>query len=121
MLLSGPHGCQILKETLALYNFNNNPSNERLISLISQIEIKPIIARLIVNDPSSIARGVEITITFFAKAADEPEYFFLCRLLDYYLALYAPVNSFSRIVTRIDSIEGAERQWPIRAGRLAWF
>ena len=120
MLLSGPHGCQILKETLALYNFNNNPSNERLISLISQIEIKPIIARLIVNDPSSIARGVEITITFFAKAADEPEYFFLCRLLDYYLALYAPVNSFSRIVTRIDSIEGAERQWPIRAGRLAW-
>lgn len=120
MLLNGAQGCRVLKETLALYNFNNSPINERLINLIAQIEVTPIIARLVANDPRSMARGIQIDITFTDEANDEPGHFLLCRFLDHFLALYAPVNSFSRVVTRIGSQEESLRRWPIRAGRLAW-
>ncbi|CND99682.1 type VI secretion system baseplate subunit TssF [Yersinia mollaretii] len=120
MLLNGTRGCRVLKETLALYNFNNSPTNERLINLIDRIEVTPVTARLVANDPRSMARGVQVRITFTDAAGDEPGYFLLCRFLDHFLALYAPVNSFSRVVTSIGSQEESLRQWPIRAGRLAW-
>lgn len=120
MLISGPEGTRVLKETLALYNFNDNPSILRMINLVSGIETKPIIARLQPNDPRSLARGVEIRITFVSAAADEVEYFLLCRFLDCFLALYAPVNSFSRVTTCIDGLDESAWQWPIRSGRLLW-
>jgi type VI secretion system protein ImpG len=120
MLFSGPEGTRVLKETLALYNITEKPSIQRLINLIQHVVSRPVTARLVKNDPHSLARGVEIIITFSREAVDEVEYFLLCRFIDGFLALYAPVNSFSRVITRIDSVEGSSRQWPISAGRLLW-
>lgn len=117
-LLSGPEGLRVLKETLTLYSLN--PANERLIDLISQIEVKPIMARLTAADPRSVARGVEISIVFAREASQEAEYFLLCQFLDHFLALYAPVNSFSQVVTSTVSNDATLRRWPIRAGRLLW-
>ncbi|MBW5812524.1 MULTISPECIES: type VI secretion system baseplate subunit TssF [Yersinia] len=120
MLFSGPEGTRVLKETLALYNITEKPSVQRLINLIQQVESRPVTARLVKNDPHSLARGVEITITFSRDAEQEVEYFLLCRFIDGLLALYAPVNSFSRVITCIDSVEGSTRDWPVSAGRLSW-
>ncbi|HHL2712508.1 TPA: type VI secretion system baseplate subunit TssF [Yersinia enterocolitica] len=117
-LLSGAEGTRVLKETLTLYSLNR--ANERLINLIEQIKVKPIMARLVAVDPRSMARGVEISIMFFREASLETEYFLLCQFLDHFLALYAPVNSFSQVVTSIESQESFTRRWPIRAGRLLW-
>lgn len=120
MLLSGPDGTRVLKETLALYNITEKPSVQRLINLIQQVESRSVTARLVKNDPHSLARGVEITITFSRDAEQEVEHFLLCRFIDGLLALYAPVNSFSRVITCIDSVEGSTRNWPVSAGRLSW-
>lgn len=120
VLLSGPQGCQVLKETLALYNFTNNSAINRLVAMIEQLEVKPVNTRLIAGDPHSLARGVEITLTFSPQAQGESEYFLLCRFLDRFLGLYAPVNSFSQLVTHIDREPQSHRVWPIRAGRLSW-
>ncbi|MCE9881774.1 type VI secretion system baseplate subunit TssF, partial [Hafnia paralvei] len=70
--------------------------------------------------PRSVARGVEISIIFAREASQEAEYFLLCQFLDHFLALYAPVNSFSQVVTSIVSNDATLRRWPIRAGRLLW-
>lgn len=120
MLLSGNHGIQVLKETLALYNVSDNASQRQLINLIKLIDVTPVTARLIRNDPRSMARGIEIRITFDSAAAEELEYFLFCQFIEHFLALYAPVNSFSRVITCIDSREESTHQWPIRAGRLVW-
>ncbi|MFP2505015.1 type VI secretion system baseplate subunit TssF [Buttiauxella gaviniae] len=120
VLLSGPQGCQVLKETLGLYNFTNNNSVNRLVAMIDGLEVTPVNTRLIAGDPHSLARGVEITLTFSPEAQHESEYFLLCRFLDRFLGLYAPVNSFSRLVTQIDRDAESRRVWPIRAGRLSW-
>lgn len=120
LLISGEQGCQVLKQTLMLYNFTNNSVITRLIDLITDLNVKPVNNRLIANDPHSLARGVEITVIFSTEAQQEAEYFLLCCFLDHFLALYAPVNSFSRLVTVIDRLESSQRAWPIRAGRLSW-
>ena len=120
MLVSGPEGVRVLKETLALYNFSDNPGITRLINLLRAVESAPVVARLAPQDPQSMARGIEIRVTFSTEASTEAEYFLFCRFIDSFLALYAPVNSFTRVVTEIESREESRRVWPIRAGRLSW-
>lgn len=120
MLIGGPEGVRVLKETLALYNFVDNPGIARLINLLLRVESAPVVARLVPQDPQSLSRGIEIRITFASEASTEAEYFLFCRFIDCFLALYAPVNSFTRVVTAIESKEESQRVWPIRAGRLSW-
>ncbi|WP_435952469.1 type VI secretion system baseplate subunit TssF [Dryocola sp. BD626] len=120
MLIGGPEGVRVLKETLALYNFNDNPTISRLINLILRVECSPVVTRLVPQDPRSMARGIEIRMTFADEAAEEVEYFLLCRFMDCFLALYAPVNSFTRVVTGVEGREEMTRVWPVRAGRLSW-
>lgn len=119
-LLDDKYGAQRLIETLTLYNFDDNSGKARLLSLIKDLQCEPITARLTSDDPHSLARGVSLTLTFAHSARQESEYFLLCNLLDRLLALYSPVNSFTRLTTRIEHDEQTQRIWPIRAGRLSW-
>jgi len=120
MLISGDNGVQVLKETFALYNINDNPAIQQLIGLIRHVVVTPVTARLVSNDPLSMARGVEICVTFQSSAAEEPEYFLFCRFIEHFLSLYAPVNSFSQVVTCIEFHQESRRVWPVRSGRLSW-
>lgn len=119
-LLSGHEGAQVLREQLKLYNWNDNPSITKMINLISDIDVKPVFSRIISDDPQSLARGVSITLTFSHEALYEPEYYLMCCFIDRYLALYAPVNSFTKVVTQIEYEEYTRRDWPVRAGKLSW-
>lgn len=119
-LLDGEQGTQRLKETLALYDVADNTDKSRLLSLIQDLTCQPITTRLISNDPHSLARGIDLTVTFGHEALLEPEYYLLCCLLDRLLALYAPVNSFTRLTTCIEHEVQTRRVWPIRAGKLSW-
>lgn len=120
MLLSGSQGVQVLRETLMLYNFHDLPSVTRIINLILHLDVQPITTRLVSNDPQTLARGIGITVTFTHEALNEPEYFLLCCFLDHFLALYAPVNSFTRVTTLIENETHTRRNWPVRAGKLSW-
>lgn len=119
-LLEGKEGAQKLKEMLAIYNFDNNPGNTRLINLIHSLRYNPITTRIIINDPHSLARGLDLTVQFSHEALQDPEYYMFCSLLDHLLALYAPVNSFIRLTTIIENEAQTRRTWPVRAGRLSW-
>lgn len=120
MLLSGSQGVHVLRETLMLYNFHDLPSVTRIINLILHLDVQPITTRLVSNDPQTLARGIGITVTFTHEALNEPEYFLLCCFLDHFLALYAPVNSFTRVTTLIENETHTRRNWPVRAGKLSW-
>jgi len=119
-LLDGESGAQRLKEMLALYNFDDSPGNIRLFSMIQTVSYQPVSARLIRNDPHSLARGLDLSVIFSREALHEPDYYLLCAFLDRLLALYAPVNSFTRLTTCIDQEAQTRRVWPIRAGKLSW-
>lgn len=120
MLLSGPQGVQVLRETLMLYNFHDLPAITRIINMILHLDVQPITTRLVASDPQTMARGIALTLTFAHDALNEPEYFLLCCFLDHFLGLYAPVNSFTRVTTLIENEEHTRRIWPVRAGKLSW-
>ena len=119
-LLDGEQGTLRLKEILALYNFDDSTDKSRMLSLIQDLACQPVTTRLISNDPYSLARGIDLTATFSREALQEPEYYLFCCLLDRLLALYAPVNSFTRLITCIEKETQTRRVWPIRAGKLSW-
>lgn len=119
-LLDGDGGVERLKETLALYNLVDNTQKAELFSLIRSLSTQPLTARLISDDPHSLARGIQVTLTFSHEALGDPEYYLLCCLLDRLFALYAPVNSFTQLTTLIEREEHTRRVWPIRAGKLSW-
>lgn len=119
-LLDGERGVQRLKDMLALYNFDESPDNIRQFNLIQSIDYQPVTVRLIQSDPHSLVRGLELTVVFHQDALHEPDYYLLCSFLDRLLALYAPVNSFTRLTTCIDREMQTRRVWPIRAGKLSW-
>lgn len=120
MPMSGPNGAQVLREMLKLYNFQNAPDVTRLLNTIQHINVHPVVSRLVANDPCSLARGISLTITFSQNALEHAEYYLLCCFLDRFIALYAPVNSFTRVTTLIEHTEHTRRLWPLRAGRLVW-
>ncbi|HCQ6821445.1 TPA: type VI secretion system baseplate subunit TssF, partial [Escherichia coli] len=110
----------MLREMLSIYNYNQNPGNERLINWIIDLKITPITSRLSMTNPGSIANGVSILITFEHSAYTDPEYYLFCSFIERLLGLYAPVNSFTRVVTQIENETHTRKIWPIRAGRLSW-
>jgi len=119
-LLDGEQGALRLKEILALYNVDGSTDKSRLLSLIQALTCQPVTTRLVSNDPHSLARGIDLTITFSHEAFQEPGYYLFCCLLERLLALYAPVNSFTRLTTCIEHEAQTRRVWPIRAGKLSW-
>ena len=120
ILYSGSNGACMLREMLSIYNYNQNPGNERLINWIIDLKITPITSRLSMTHPGSIANGVSILITFEHSAYTDPEYYLFCSFVERLLGLYAPVNSFTRVVTQIENETHTRKIWPIRAGRLSW-
>lgn len=120
LLLSGEEGCDYLKETLKIYNFNDSPHLHQAIALIRDLQITPVCERLVTSDPHSLARGVTIEILFDPEARTFSAYTLFCCFLDRLLGLYAPVNSFARLITVIQGLDESRQQWPLRAGRLSW-
>lgn len=120
-LIGGEDGVYRLKEILTLYNFDEVKNTIPLVKLIHTLTCQPVTARIIKNNPHTLARGIDITLGFHHSAISEPEYYLFCSLMDHFFALYAPVNSFTRLITFIEEHEMQTRYvWPIRAGKLSW-
>lgn len=119
--MGGKDGVIRLKEILILYNFDKVKNNVQLIKLMHTLTCQPVTARIIKNNPHTMARGIDIILSFHHSALSEPDYYLFCSILDHFFALYAPVNSFTRLITFIEEHEMQTRNvWPIRAGRLSW-
>lgn len=120
VLLSGPNGAEVLRRTLSLYNINDDYRVNHLISLISEVNVRPVTQRLERSDPFSLAKGMEIAICFKDDALLCDELFLFCQVLDQFLSFYAPVNSFTRLLTKVHNREETKHHWPVRAGRQSW-
>ncbi|BEM90444.1 hypothetical protein SME46J_49140 (plasmid) [Serratia marcescens] len=119
-LFSGEDGVQRLKETLELYNLREDPSISRLIAQLKQVEIKPLSARLVPADPGSLAQGLQVTLTFHAQAAEFADFYLFCSLLERFIGMYVPINSFTQTVTQLESVNNSVNRWPRRSGRSSW-
>lgn len=89
---------ELLREMLRLYDFRQSREAGSLIDSITAVESKRSTARLA---DGSIAKGVDITITFDDSTVDRGLAYLFGMVLSHFLGLYASINTFSRLTIKL--------------------
>ncbi|MDH5777091.1 MAG: type VI secretion system baseplate subunit TssF [Gammaproteobacteria bacterium] len=105
-----------LKEILRLYDFRVSSVTNALISSIESVNARPISAPLTVDGHATMCRGMEIEITLDDSQLTGSSAFLFASVLEYFFALYCSMNSFTRVLVKLNNKEGYLKKCPPRAG-----
>lgn len=116
-LESGTEGLTALREILLLYGHYDSKSAERQINGIREMRCRSVVERLGREAWRGFARGTEVLLVFDPAAFPGANPFLFASVLRHFFALYASVNSFTRLVAE-DSRRPGEiwKKWPALAG-----
>ncbi|HSU58289.1 MAG TPA: type VI secretion system baseplate subunit TssF [Bryobacteraceae bacterium] len=106
-----------LQEILRLYNFTESRPLERQISGITDLRSRRHFARVVSEHGISFARGVRVEMEFDEELFVGSGVFLFASVLEYFLGLYASLNSFSQLVVRTKQRKEVLREWRPRAGQ----
>ncbi|QCI64043.1 type VI secretion system baseplate subunit TssF [Phreatobacter stygius] len=106
---------RMLKETLFIFADITDGSAERRIWGIRSVVSRPIVRRVQRRDGASVARGLEITVSFDEKAFEGSGIFLIGAVLDRFFAEYSHLNQFTQTVVR-STERGEIMRWPPRMG-----
>ena len=106
-----------LQEILRLYNFTESRPLERQVSGITDLHSRRHFARVVSEHGISFARGVRVEIEFDEDLFVGSGVFLFASILEYFLGLYASLNSFSQLVARTKQRKEVLREWRPRAGQ----
>ncbi len=112
----GAAGLEALREILRIYCVSESPAARQQIQGIQDLGRREVVRRLGGDAWRGFCRGTEITLTFDESLYVGTSAFLLAAVLNRFLALYAPTNSFTQL--RIESLqrEGEWKRWPPMAG-----
>ena len=105
-----------LKEILRLYDFKESSVTNALISSIESVHTRPISAPLNVDGHATMCRGMEIEITLDDSQLTGSSAYLFASVLEYFFALYCSMNSFTRVLVKLNNKEGYLKKCPPRAG-----
>jgi type VI secretion system protein ImpG len=110
-------GVDALREILRLYNFTGSAYAEKQIEGLTAISSKRHFARVISENGVAFTRGTLAELTFDEEQFAGGGVYLLAAVLEYFLGLYAGMNSFSQLAVRTLQRREALKQWPPRAGQ----
>ncbi len=109
-------GAAVLRELLQLYGDLSDAGVRRQIEGVRSAVGRPVIRRLPMDGPASLARGVEVTLECDEAAFEGTSVVLLGLVLDRFFSKYVSLNSFTETVLR--SVQRGEIvRWPMRIGR----
>lgn len=106
-----------LQEMLRLYNFTDSRALERQITGITDLRSRRHFARVASEHGISFARGIRVEMEFDEELFVGSGVFLFASVLEYFLGLYASLNSFSQLVARTKQRKEVLREWRPRAGQ----
>ncbi|HSW49612.1 MAG TPA: type VI secretion system baseplate subunit TssF [Bryobacteraceae bacterium] len=109
-------GREALQEILRLYNFSDSTHLEKQIAGITEVKSRKHFARVVSENGISFARGTRVEMRIDEEQFVGGGVYLFAAVLEYFLGLYASMNSFSQLVVRTPQRKEALRQWPPRAG-----
>lgn len=115
-LLSPENGAELIKELLALYNFDDSAATRSLIDGVLDFKARPATAVVSVEGGSATLRGVEVWLTLDEHRFDQDGMFLFASVLERFLALYASINLFTRLVLTTNQRDTPLKVWAPRAG-----
>jgi type VI secretion system protein ImpG len=108
---------EILRGSLALYDWTDGELNSRRINAITDVRHRPL-SKLV---KGGLMRGVEITVTLDAgRFAGEGDLELFGNMLNRFLGLYATVNLYTKLVI-VTQPTGRRIEWPETKGEGAPF
>lgn len=110
-------GKDALQEILRLYNYTDSVYAAKQIDGIVSIRSSRQFARVISEHGISFARGMRAEIEFDEEQFVGGGVFLFASVLEYFLGLYATLNSFSQLSARTKQRKGVLREWLPRAGQ----
>jgi type VI secretion system protein ImpG len=110
-------GRDALQEILRLYNFTGSAYVEKQIEGIDHLESRRHFARVISDNGVTFARGTQVEITFNEEQFAGGGVYLFAAVLEYFLGLYASMNSFSQLVARTRQRKEVLKRWSPRAGQ----
>jgi type VI secretion system protein ImpG len=110
-------GTEALQEILRLYNFTGSAYSEKQIQGVAKIESKRQFSRVVSENGVAFARGTIVEITFDEGQFTGAGVFLFAAVLEYFLGLYAGMNSFSQLVAHSTQRKEPIRKWAPRAGQ----
>ena len=117
-LFDEDEGAEPLREILRLYDFRDSSETRAVIDSILSTRSARGVARAPGRDMGAFCRGLDVTIEFDGERFSTSGAFVLAQVLERFIALYASINSFTRLTARIRGRSGVLRTWPPRAGDL---
>ncbi|HEX8393369.1 MAG TPA: type VI secretion system baseplate subunit TssF [Longimicrobium sp.] len=107
---------EALREILRLYAAWGDPSVEAQVAGLRRMTTRPAARRVGGGPWRGFCRGTEIDLTVDESAYAGGSALLLASVLDRFFALYAAVNSFTRLSVRRQNQEGVWKSWDARIG-----
>lgn len=109
-------GADALKEILKLYDYANTKVSSQHIAGIIGVQGRRSVAPIRDGIGQGFCRGLEVTIEFDEDLYAGSGVFLFAAVLERFLALYASLNSATRLLARTRQRAGFLKRWPFRAG-----
>lgn len=114
--LEGPDAAKVLREILALYDFQDSEASRALVAAIVKVQSRPVTAPLRLDGKTTLCRGLEIEVTFDDALMSGHSTMLFGEVLDRFFALYCSINAFTQMVLRVKGRPDILRKWPPRIG-----
>ncbi|GHC69522.1 type VI secretion system baseplate subunit TssF [Limoniibacter endophyticus] len=101
-----------LKDMLSLYAFRDMPETRQLVEAIIRVDAKSSTARLA---HGGMVSGTDVRLEFDPAAIDRASAYLFASVLDRFFALYASINSFTRLTATLKGHSRPIASWPARA------
>jgi len=115
-LTGGESATDALKEILRLYDFKDSSVTRGLVESIDSVQARQISAPLHIEGHATMCRGVEVEIILNEELLTGSSSYLYASVLEHFFALYCTVNSFTRVLVKLNSKEGYLKKCPPRAG-----
>jgi len=109
-----------LRETLALYNFSADQGVHKRIMGIRNVQSRPTRARIKMRRGHDVipvfCHGTAIDIDFDEEAYEASGAYLFASVLERFLGLFSPINSFVQLTATVDRGRKVLKQWSPRNG-----
>ena len=112
-------GLRALREILRLYSYLDDASIGQQIAGIREMRCRPVVRRVGMDAWRGFCRGTEVELLFDEELYVGSSAFLFGSVLNRFFALYASVNSFTKLVYRTKQRGAEVKRWPPRAGEQA--
>ncbi len=110
-------GREAFQEILKLYNFSGSTFSEKQIEGIMGLQSRRHFARVISENGITFVRGMQVDLELDEEMFVGGGIYLFSSVMEYFLGLYASLNSFSQLSVRTKQRKEIVKQWPPRAGQ----